>query len=107
MSGTNRRVKPSLSKSTAMNESSGRRSAPCRHGDLPRPAPLTPGSKFEAWTGSQIIEHRKRMRQLADAKAAADARRAKQVQPLAFRKKTKKVKLRAPAQRAQRVKASV
>ena len=68
-----------------------------RLGQLPRPAPLNAGSKFEAWTGSQIIAHRQRMRELAEERAAADAIRPKQAQPAALKRKTKKVKLRARA----------
>jgi hypothetical protein len=66
-----------------------------RSGDLPRPMPLTPGSKFEAWTGRQILEHREKMRALAEAKAAADVARPVQKQPSGFKKKAKK-KLRPP-----------
>jgi hypothetical protein len=63
-------------------------------GQLPRPSPLTPGSNREGWTGQQILDHRRDMRALAEAKAVADAARPKQKQPAAFQKKVKKVKLR-------------
>jgi hypothetical protein len=67
-----------------------------RLGKLPRPAPLNAGSKLEAWSGSQILEHRRVMRELAEQKAVIDAARPKQKQPEAFKKKkTTKVKLRA------------
>ena len=44
-----------------------------RNGELPMPFPLSPTSRFEAWTGAQILEHRARMRALAEAKAKAIA----------------------------------
>jgi hypothetical protein len=71
-----------------------------RAGELPRPFPLSEGSKIEGWLGRQILEHRARMQALAEEKAVTDAARPKQSQPKAFRKKTKKVKLRAPARGA-------
>lgn len=70
-----------------------------RLGQLPRPAPLNAGSKLEAWTGQQILDHRKDMRELAEAKAVIDAARPRQPQPKAFikKKRTEKKKLRARA----------
>jgi hypothetical protein len=65
-----------------------------RSGELPRPLPLTADSKCEAWTGRQILEHRARMAEVAAERAQAEAVRAKQSQPAAFKKKIKKVKLR-------------
>jgi hypothetical protein len=58
-----------------------------RSGDLPMPFPLSPTSRFEAWTGRQIIEHRAQMQALAaeKAKAIADSKRP-QPRPLALRK---------------------
>jgi hypothetical protein len=44
-----------------------------RNGELPRPFPLSPTSRFEAWTGRQIIEHRAQMHALAAEKAKAIA----------------------------------
>jgi hypothetical protein len=61
-------------------------------GELPRPSPIFEGSKYEAWTGQQILDHRRDMRALAEQKAAIDAARPKQSQPAAF--KRKKLKLR-------------
>jgi hypothetical protein len=66
-------------------------------GKLPRPFPLTPGSRYQAWTGQQILDHRERMRILAEEKAAADAARPPQSQPAGFKKRVKKVKLRRPS----------
>jgi hypothetical protein len=80
-----------------------------RSGELPRPFPLTPGSKYEAWTGAQILAHRKDMQALAEVKAVTDAARPKQSQPAGFKKKPrppvtapkiKKTKLRTAARGA-------
>jgi hypothetical protein len=65
-----------------------------REQKLPLPAPLTPGSRFEFWTGAQILQHRADMRKLAEEKAKADRARPPQEQPLALQPKTKKLKLR-------------
>jgi hypothetical protein len=65
-------------------------------GELPRPFPLNENSRIEGWLGSQILEHRARMRALAEERAATRAARPKQQQPKALKKKTKKVKLHAP-----------
>jgi hypothetical protein len=58
-----------------------------RNGDLPMPFPLSPTSRFEAWTGRQIIEHRAQMQALAaeKVKAIADNKRPRP-QPRALRK---------------------
>ena len=58
-----------------------------RNGELPMPFPLSPTSRFEAWTGSQIIEHRAQMQALAaeKAKAVTDNKRPRP-QPRALRK---------------------
>jgi hypothetical protein len=58
-----------------------------RNGELPMPFPLSPTSRFEAWTGRQIIEHRAQMQALAadKAKAFADSKRPRP-QPRALRK---------------------
>jgi hypothetical protein len=58
-------------------------------GELP-----TPSGDPAGWTGQQILDHRAKMQALADAKALADAARPKQPQPAAFKRKTKKMKLR-------------
>jgi hypothetical protein len=72
-------------------------------GELPAPVPLTEGSRFEAWLGSQIIEHRERMKLVAEerVKALREAAAAP-VQPAAPRKpvKTKKMKLVPPSRKA-------
>jgi hypothetical protein len=39
------------------------------NGGLPMPFPLSPTSRFRAWTGRQIIEHRAQMRALAAERA--------------------------------------
>jgi len=57
-----------------------------RNGDLPTPFPLSPTSRFEAWTGRQIIEHRAQMQALAAEKAKAIADRRPRPRPLALRK---------------------
>ena len=58
-----------------------------RNGELPMPFPLSPTSRFEAWTGRQIIEHRAQMQALAaeKAKAIVDSKRLRP-RPLALRK---------------------
>jgi hypothetical protein len=65
-----------------------------RAGELPRPFPLTPNSNREGWTGRQILEHRARMQEIAEQKAAADAAKPKREQPPGFKRKIKKTKLR-------------
>jgi hypothetical protein len=65
-----------------------------KSGDLPRPSPIHEGSNREGWFGSQILEHREKMRKIAEERAAIDAARPKQQQPAAFKRKTKKMKLR-------------
>jgi hypothetical protein len=62
-----------------------------RNGDLPMPFPLSPTSRFEAWTGRQIIEHRAQMQALAaeKVKAIADNKRPRP-QPRALRKMKKR-----------------
>jgi hypothetical protein len=65
--------------------------------ELPRPAPLSKSSRFEYWTGQQILDHRAAMRKLAEEKAAADKLRPAQPQPLALQHKIKKQKLRPPS----------
>jgi hypothetical protein len=69
-------------------------------GKLPRPFPLSEGSKYEAWSGRQILEHREKMQALAEQKAVTDAARPKQSQPAGFKKKVKKLKLRTAARGA-------
>jgi hypothetical protein len=59
-------------------------------GELPPPFPLSETSRFKAWTGRQIIEHRAKMQALAAEKAAnkviTDSKRSRpQPQPPAFR----------------------
>jgi hypothetical protein len=63
-------------------------------GELPPSFPLSPSSKYRAWLGQDIINHRNRMRELSEANAKAKAARPKQEQPLAL--KIKKQKLRPP-----------
>jgi hypothetical protein len=62
-------------------------------GELPMPFPLSASSRFRAWTGTQIIEHRARMQELAAAKLKVE--RPAQPQPVA-QQKIKKLKLRPP-----------
>jgi hypothetical protein len=58
-----------------------------RNGELPMPFPLSPTSRFEAWTGRQIIEHRAQMQALATEKAKAIAdRKRPRLQPPALQK---------------------
>ena len=71
----------------------------CRNKILANELPIPSGDPA-GWTGQQILDHRKKMQALAEQKAAADASRPKQKQPVGLkgkRKKTKKTKLRAPA----------
>jgi hypothetical protein len=58
-----------------------------RNGELPMPFPLSPTSRFQAWTGRQIIAHRAQMQALAaeKAKAIVDSKRPRP-QPPAVRK---------------------
>jgi hypothetical protein len=39
-------------------------------GELPKPIPLSETSRFSAWTGQQILDHRKKMRELAEKRVA-------------------------------------
>jgi hypothetical protein len=70
-----------------------------RTGELPTPFPLSPSSRFKAWTGEQIIAHRARMREIAAAQLKAE--RPPQPQPLALQPKIKKLKLRPPTAKAE------
>lgn len=74
-----------------------------RNGELPLPHPLSPSARTEAWTGQQILDHRARMKALAEEKAKAELATdgTKQPQPpqLAAAQKIKKLKLRPPAKR--------
>jgi hypothetical protein len=67
-------------------------------GQLPPSFPLSPSSKFRAWTGQQILDHRAQMRKLAEANAKVERERPAQPQPqpLALQPKIKKQKLRPP-----------
>jgi hypothetical protein len=73
-----------------------------RNGELPTPHRPTPTSKFEVWTGQQIIDHRiERQKIAAEELAAERANPSPQPPQLAAvkdrpRKKTKKVTLRPP-----------
>jgi hypothetical protein len=68
-------------------------------GDLPVPFPLSARSRFKAWTGQQILDHRAAMQKLAEAKAKAFERPA-QPQPPALQPQIKKLKLRPPSNAA-------
>jgi hypothetical protein len=67
-------------------------------GELPPSFPLSPKSKYRAWLGQQILDHRARMKELAEANAKALRERPKQPQPPALQPKVKKQKLRRPVQ---------
>ena len=67
-----------------------------KSGQLPPSFPLSPSSKFRAWTGQQILDHRAEMRKLAEQKAKAERERSPQPQPAALQPKIKKLKLRPP-----------
>jgi hypothetical protein len=69
-----------------------------KNGLLPPSFPLTESSKARVWTGAQVLEHRARMRELAEQQAKAERERpkTKQEQPVALQK-IKKVKLRPPS----------
>jgi len=79
-----------------------------RNGELPLSFPLSPSSRFEVWTGQQVLDHRARMKELAEEKAKAEFAAAKDQPPkpqpagLAAAQKIKKVKLRPPAKLRQR-----
>jgi hypothetical protein len=66
-------------------------------GELPVPFPLSPSSRFKAWTGQQIIDHRARMKELAAAQLEIERNRPAQPQSPALTAKIKKMKLRAPS----------
>jgi hypothetical protein len=68
-----------------------------KSGDLPPSFPLSPASKFRAWTGAQILQHREEMRKLAAANLEVERKRAPEAQPPALQPKIKKMKLRAPS----------
>jgi hypothetical protein len=68
-----------------------------KSGQLPLSSPLSPKSKYRAWTGQQILDHRAAMRKLAEETAKALRDRPKQEQPLALQPKVKKLKLRSPS----------
>jgi hypothetical protein len=72
-----------------------------RNGELPLPHPLSSSARTEAWTGQQILDHRKKMKLLAEEKAKAELAAAKDrpptPQPAWLAPKIKKQKLRPPA----------
>jgi hypothetical protein len=68
-----------------------------KSGQLPPSFPLSPKSKYRAWTGQQILDHRADMRKQAEETAKAVRDRPKQEQPKALQPKIKKLKLRKPA----------
>jgi len=67
-----------------------------KSGQLPPSFPLSASSKYRAWTGQQILDHRADMRELAEANAKALRERSPQAQPAALQPKIKKQKLRPP-----------
>jgi hypothetical protein len=70
-----------------------------RNGELPVPFPLSLTSRFEAWTGEQILDHRATMRVFAVEKAEAARAAEKQPQPKHLAQaatKIRKTKLRPP-----------
>jgi hypothetical protein len=75
-------------------------------GELPTPFRLSPSSRFEAWTGQQIIDHREKMQKIAVAELEAERAATAAVQPqpkaLADAVKIRKQKLRPPAKSQQR-----
>jgi len=80
-------------------------------GELPPSFPLSPSSRFKAWTGQQVLDHRARMKELAEEKAKAELAAAKDRPPtpqpkqLAAAQKIKKLKLRPPAKQRTRIPA--
>jgi len=68
-------------------------------GELPPSFPLSASSRFRAWTGQQILDHRASMKELAEKELAAAKDRPPMPQPkqLEAGQKTKKLKLRPPA----------
>lgn len=79
-----------------------------KSGELPPSFPLSASSRFRAWTGQQILDHRAEMQKLATEEAARAAAVAKDQPPnsqpagLAAAQKIKKQKLRPPAKQRQR-----
>jgi predicted DNA-binding transcriptional regulator AlpA len=67
-----------------------------KSGELPQPFPLSASSRFEAWLGQDILDHRAHMRVLAAKRLQQPA----PSQPEQFKPKVKKVKLRPPGSRA-------
>jgi hypothetical protein len=65
-------------------------------GDLPRPFHPTPTSKFQVWTGQQILDHREEMQKLAEQNAGRKNPQPPQLAKVNKRprKKIKKTKLR-------------
>jgi hypothetical protein len=66
---------------------------------LPKPSPLSPGARFKAWTGQQILDHRSKMLELAAAEKPPSP------QPPQFAKANaakQKVKLRPPPTKTNR-----
>jgi hypothetical protein len=85
-------------------------------GELPMPSPLSASSRVEAWSGTQILEHRAKMEKLAvarlEAKREAERLRVEQgikrPQPpeLVGKRHIKKLKLRPPGASRKQRKAS-
>jgi hypothetical protein len=63
-------------------------------GELPPSFPLSPSSRFRAWTGQQILDHRAKMQALAAEQATE--KRPQPPQFVGTRLKIKKQKLRPP-----------
>jgi hypothetical protein len=61
-----------------------------KSGELPPSSPLTPSSRFRAWTGQQILDHRAKMQALVSPPRP-------QPKQFAAAQKIKKQKLRPPA----------
>jgi hypothetical protein len=71
-----------------------------KSGELPPSFPLSASSRFRAWTGQQILDHRANMMKAVAEEKALAAAKDRQPQPAglaAAQKKIKKQKLRPPA----------
>jgi hypothetical protein len=71
--------------------------AKIRSGELPMP--LSASSRFEAWTGQQILKHREDMLKIAVEKSKVERPKQEQPKGLAEHQRVKKQKLQPPAPR--------
>ena len=70
-----------------------------KRGELPKSFPLSPSSRYRAWTGQQVLDHRAKMQVLAAEQAVAE-KRPQPPQFAAAKQKIKKQKLHPPVAKA-------